>query len=677
MPLIQQASHKHRKWLESHFKHDAVHIVGNQAQHLIHEQLIISTFKSLANLAHVSGISPTQEKIISQIVFDVVQDLHNVIAHNRYGNLTEVQQGLYVVAAKLQYADTIRTGIRSCNMHYKDVLVPLQKSLLAHQAAHAACIQPKFLKVDCFNNCVVTCTNIIPHIEQRALRTQAQRYGQLAQAAQTVVTGAGNIRFQKYQISAAAQQWLALNKIPLALFETKTGNAFEQALHQQAVNLLNNATASSASQMAYAAAIATHQGNSQLALACTDLGHAALNFAQTSAHVEQIAQKIPVDQQGVLAKSWHEFSKEFTEHIQHTIEGLAYLVTHPQVVITIAQEGANMLVDMAQLSTGISFKEGVFLTDKQQAALYVAHAHNIINRCNKFVERISAMSTPQMAGAIAGNLVDVALFGALSQLFGSTVRTIHTLTTTPNLRTFSQVIRRPIADRLFFSSERLQRAFNNARINLLNETPEVVAGDIRFKVPVSNNMVMEAETVFGSGIEKVAQNHITENIAKEILEGSSKLKSLESIIAELEKKTVDKKFGLIEQSVTSIKAHELATAKAEQFYTAMRNTAHDIEKIAHNTGIPLEIVKEIKSHVFFEKHILSNGITTFPACADMANAWQRLIEGTFVQSDLKLLLHEYAEALLMRGQTVGYDPAHYIVNKIYDKKYNWEEFAKK
>jgi hypothetical protein len=92
-----------------------------------------------------------------------------------------------------------------------------------------------------------------------------------------------------------------------------------------------------------------------------------------------------------------------------------------------------------------------------------------------------------------------------------------------------------------------------------------------------------------------------------------------------------------------------------------------------NTGISAKVIERIKQHVFFEEHILRDHIGKFKSDPDMATAWLRLTDGTYVQSDLVLLQHEYSESLLMRRQTANYDNAHAIVNKIY----NWETAARK
>lgn len=53
----------------------------------------------------------------------------------------------------------------------------------------------------------------------------------------------------------------------------------------------------------------------------------------------------------------------------------------------------------------------------------------------------------------------------------------------------------------------------------------------------------------------------------------------------------------------------------------------------------------------------------------MGEAWERLMQGTYVQSDLALLQHEFAEFLLMRGKAIEARDAHNLVNRFF----NWEK----
>jgi len=74
--------------------------------------------------------------------------------------------------------------------------------------------------------------------------------------------------------------------------------------------------------------------------------------------------------------------------------------------------------------------------------------------------------------------------------------------------------------------------------------------------------------------------------------------------------------------------------------------------------------------VLIEEHLLEkNIIARFHPDFDMAAAWQRLIDNNFVQSDLLLLLHEYAESFIMNGIEVEWRTAHGVVIKFY----NWDK----
>ena len=48
--------------------------------------------------------------------------------------------------------------------------------------------------------------------------------------------------------------------------------------------------------------------------------------------------------------------------------------------------------------------------------------------------------------------------------------------------------------------------------------------------------------------------------------------------------------------------------EADLFYNNIRLNNEDVLLIAKNTGIRKEFIQQIKNHVFFEEHILSEGI---------------------------------------------------------------------
>jgi hypothetical protein len=158
-----------------------------------------------------------------------------------------------------------------------------------------------------------------------------------------------------------------------------------------------------------------------------------------------------------------------------------------------------------------------------------------------------------------------------------------------------------------------------------------------------------------------------------LLEQSKELKELNKITAELEKKLDDTKVRT--KNPNSIRAHEFfrLEEKAKIIYDQHRAMTTDVDKIAANTGVPRAMIQRIKNHVFYEDHILHDGerfvIKKFDPNIDMAEAWQRLVDGSFKKADLMMLKHEYAESLIMEGIQVSYKEAHHFINSIY----NWEK----
>ena len=109
-----------------------------------------------------------------------------------------------------------------------------------------------------------------------------------------------------------------------------------------------------------------------------------------------------------------------------------------------------------------------------------------------------------------------------------------------------------------------------------------------------------------------------------------------------------------------------AEKHAIQYYESVRHMKTDAERIAKNTGWEKEKIAEIKNHVFIQEHDLLDGHRRFDPSFEMAQSWQRLIEGKDIREcDLVLLKHEYLELTLMKK---GYsqNDAHIIASKTYD-----------
>ena len=93
----------------------------------------------------------------------------------------------------------------------------------------------------------------------------------------------------------------------------------------------------------------------------------------------------------------------------------------------------------------------------------------------------------------------------------------------------------------------------------------------------------------------------------------------------------------------------------------------DVKRISQNTDFSEEDISQIKNHVFMEKHDLG-GVEPeyFYPNYEMAQSWQRLIDGKNIQKhDITLLNHEKMESNLMK-QGYSQEKAHSMTEKIYN-----------
>ena len=97
---------------------------------------------------------------------------------------------------------------------------------------------------------------------------------------------------------------------------------------------------------------------------------------------------------------------------------------------------------------------------------------------------------------------------------------------------------------------------------------------------------------------------------------------------------------------------------AEDAYKLIRSDTTDVSTIAKNTGFSESRVARIKDHVFVNEHKLDLGVRQFDADPEIVNAWSRLKNGDFVQSDLDLLRHEIFESKFEGIFRTDYRTAH-------------------
>ena len=108
-----------------------------------------------------------------------------------------------------------------------------------------------------------------------------------------------------------------------------------------------------------------------------------------------------------------------------------------------------------------------------------------------------------------------------------------------------------------------------------------------------------------------------------------------------------------------------AVEHAIRYYGLVRSMKTDCTRIAKNTGFRVQDIERIKNHVFYEKHELEDGFTTFDPDYEMGQSWQRLIEGSNIEKrDIVLLNHEFLESIYM-ADGLKYDEAHEKAQEIY------------
>lgn len=116
-----------------------------------------------------------------------------------------------------------------------------------------------------------------------------------------------------------------------------------------------------------------------------------------------------------------------------------------------------------------------------------------------------------------------------------------------------------------------------------------------------------------------------------------------------------------------------ATEHAERYYEEVRHMTTDVKHIAENTGFSEEEIQGIKNFVFFDSHELGDGTPRrFDVSYEMAESWQRLIEGKDIQPhDVTLLKHERMEKALMENG-ISQEEAHIIASNSFN--YGKEEY---
>lgn len=121
-----------------------------------------------------------------------------------------------------------------------------------------------------------------------------------------------------------------------------------------------------------------------------------------------------------------------------------------------------------------------------------------------------------------------------------------------------------------------------------------------------------------------------------------------------------------------------ASEHAARYYESVRKMKTDVKNIAKHTGLHEEKIQEVKNFIFMEKHDLGGSEPEyFTPSYEMAQSWQRLIDGKDIKKhDLTLLHHEIMEKDLM-NQGYSQDKAHILASEKYDYRKESDEYYAK
>jgi hypothetical protein len=96
--------------------------------------------------------------------------------------------------------------------------------------------------------------------------------------------------------------------------------------------------------------------------------------------------------------------------------------------------------------------------------------------------------------------------------------------------------------------------------------------------------------------------------------------------------------------------------EAEAIYAWIRGLDEEtnIATVARNTGMPEQVIRSVRQHIFFEEHTLLDGsVARFTADEGIATWWKAATEGGIPKAELErvqlLFAHEYVERSLMQS----------------------------
>lgn len=101
---------------------------------------------------------------------------------------------------------------------------------------------------------------------------------------------------------------------------------------------------------------------------------------------------------------------------------------------------------------------------------------------------------------------------------------------------------------------------------------------------------------------------------------------------------------------------------ADTHYDEIRADVEDVKRICFNIKEAERVVTRVKDHVFYKEHVIvTDNIEEkrrLDSDPEIVNAWSRLTEGDFTQTDLDFFKHEQVESILEKRKSLDYKSAH-------------------
>jgi hypothetical protein len=190
----------------------------------------------------------------------------------------------------------------------------------------------------------------------------------------------------------------------------------------------------------------------------------------------------------------------------------------------------------------------------------------------------------------------------------------------------------------------------------------------------------------GAGPRSITVTGMTQNAGSEKKYPSSGSWDYKEVMRELERQSNSKKVEIeFGDQIYTIKnpyredAYELGYKLADQIYDSIRESDTDICDISQNIGFKANNIKNVKDHVFYNKHYLDRlapaepvEYRRFDANIQQALAWKRLETGTHTQDDITWMKHECAERHHELKYGSGYSEAHNQAQSRFDGA-PWED----